>query len=69
MKELRPASTHVRILFVFDPKRRAILLVAGDKTGNWTSWYDTNIALAEQRYENWLTEGERDGARLAGDPG
>lgn len=36
MKELRPGSSgrsEVRILFAFDPKRRAILLVAGDKHG------------------------------------
>ena len=35
MKELRPGSTgrsEIRILFAFDPKRRAILLVAGDKS-------------------------------------
>ncbi|WP_242670577.1 type II toxin-antitoxin system RelE/ParE family toxin [Bifidobacterium longum] len=34
MKELRPGSTgrsEVRILFVFDPERKAVLLVGGDK--------------------------------------
>jgi predicted XRE-type DNA-binding protein len=38
MKELRPGSTgssEIRILFAFDPVRRAVLLVAGDKAGNW----------------------------------
>ena len=38
MKELRPGSvgaTEVRILFVFDSERRAVLLVAGDKSGQW----------------------------------
>ncbi|MGV0871962.1 type II toxin-antitoxin system RelE/ParE family toxin [Mycolicibacterium sp. XJ879] len=54
MKELRPAGTSIRILFVFDPHRQAILLLGGDKAGNWKSWYDKNIPLAEQRYENWL---------------
>ncbi|QBI56680.1 type II toxin-antitoxin system RelE/ParE family toxin [Streptomonospora litoralis] len=37
LKELRPGSagcTEVRALFVFDPERQAVLLVAGDKTGN-----------------------------------
>jgi hypothetical protein len=29
----------VRILFAVDPKRRAIMLVAGDKQGAWTKWY------------------------------
>ena len=41
LKELRPASagrSEVRILFVFDPGRSAILLVVGDKAGNWEEW-------------------------------
>lgn len=53
MKELRPGSTgstEIRILFAFDPNRRAILLVAGDKSGNWSKWYDDNIPVAEDRY-------------------
>ena len=58
MRELRPAGTSIRILFLFDPRRRAVLLVAGDKAGNWRSWYDRNIPIAEQRYANWLAGGE-----------
>lgn len=54
MKELRPAGTSIRILFIFDPDRQAILLLGGDKRGNWKSWYDENIPVAEQRYEHWL---------------
>ena len=54
MKELRPSGTNVRILFIFDPARNAVLLVAGNKTGNWKSWYDTNIPLAKRRYAAWL---------------
>ena len=58
MKELRPAGTSIRILFIFDPQRHAILLLGGDKAGNWKSWYDKNIPIAERRYENRLaTEG------------
>jgi hypothetical protein len=59
LKELRPGSTgrsEVRILFVFDPWRSAILLVAGDKAGNWQRWYRKAIPLAEQRYEMYLKE-------------
>lgn len=58
LKELRPGSTdrsEVRILFVFDPQRQAVLLVAGDKAGQWKQWYADNIPLAEQRYKGWLT--------------
>ncbi len=40
LKELRPRQTNVRVLFVFDPWRSAILLVAGDKTGQWHRWYE-----------------------------
>jgi hypothetical protein len=57
MKELRPASaggSEVRILFIFDPRRRAIMLTAGDKAGDWTGWYQRNIPLADQRYEEHL---------------
>ena len=46
LKELRPGSrgrSEVRILFVFDPWRSAILLVAGDKAGNWNKWYARTI--------------------------
>lgn len=39
MKELRPVGTSIRILFLFDPARRAVLLLAGDKAGNWKRWY------------------------------
>jgi hypothetical protein len=54
LKELRPGSarrSEIRILFVFDPRRHAILLVAGNKAGNWKGWYDENIPVAETRYE------------------
>ncbi len=62
LKELRPGSagsSGIRILFVFDPARRAVLLVAGDKAGNWQSWYKSSIPLAERRYDEWIA-GERD---------
>jgi hypothetical protein len=32
--------------------------LGGDKEGNWKSWYDKNIPVAEQRYENWLATEE-----------
>ena len=46
LKELRPGGFRigrVRILFVFDPRRRAVLLVAGDKAGQWKRWYNEGI--------------------------
>lgn len=57
MKELRPGSagrSKIRILFAFDPKRRTILLVAGDKAGRWKQRYDQNIPTADDRFDEWL---------------
>lgn len=61
MKELRPGSagrSEIRILFAFDPKRRAILLIAGDKAGRWKQWYDVNIPIADDRFDEWLMNEE-----------
>jgi hypothetical protein len=63
MKELRPSSagrSEVRIIFVFDPWRSAILLVAGDKSGQWNSWYRHAIPEAEQLYATYLKEREKE---------
>jgi hypothetical protein len=54
MKELRPGSTgrtEVRVLFAFDRERKAILLVGGDKSDNWTAWYETNVPIADDRLD------------------
>lgn len=57
LKELRPGSTartEIRILFVFDSDRKAVLLVAGDKSRQWTKWYSASIPLAERRFQRWV---------------
>lgn len=57
MKELRPGSSgksELRVLFAFDPERRAIMLVAGDKTGNWVRWYKKNIPRADDLFGEHL---------------
>ncbi|WP_435299432.1 type II toxin-antitoxin system RelE/ParE family toxin [Timonella sp. A28] len=54
MKELRPPSSSIRVLFAFDPEKRAILLIAGDKSGNWKKWYSQNIPLADDLYDKHL---------------
>lgn len=54
MKELRPRPTktgaHIRMLFAFDAGSRAIMLIAGDKAGNWSRWYAKNIPLADRLF-------------------
>jgi hypothetical protein len=63
MKELWPPSagrSEIRILFVFDPWRSAVLLVAGDKSGQWDKWYRAAIPRAEQLYEDYLAEQEKE---------
>lgn len=64
LKELRPGSTgssEIRILFAFDPHRRAVLLVAGDKSQSWRSWYRVNVPEAERRYRRHLLSLEAQG--------
>lgn len=65
MKELRPGSagrSELRILFAFDPQRQAILLIAGDKSGNWQRWYKKNIPVADELFDDHLRtlKGERE---------
>jgi hypothetical protein len=61
LKELRPGSagrSEIRVLFAFDPTRSALLLLGGDKAGNWQRWYRQNIPVAEQLYLEYTTEQE-----------
>ena len=55
MKELRPTPT-IRILFAFDPRRIAILLIGGDKSGSWNRWYQEFVPIADDLYDEHLTE-------------
>ncbi len=44
-----------RVAFAFDPKRQAILLVAGDKSGiNQKRFYRRLINIADRRFKNYL---------------
>ncbi|MCJ0873433.1 type II toxin-antitoxin system RelE/ParE family toxin [Streptomyces sp. AP-93] len=53
-------SAEVRFLFVFDPLRRAVFLVGGDKAGDWHGWYRSSIPLAEAAYQDYVTQQEED---------
>ena len=57
MKELRvSAGGALRVLFVFDPRTTAILLLGGDKTGQWAAWYRKAIPAADDLYDEYLAE-------------
>jgi hypothetical protein len=60
MKELRVQhqGKPYRILFAFDPRRRAYLILGGDKTGD-ANWYVEVIRRAEGIYTLHLKEIER----------
>jgi len=60
MKELRVQhqGKPYRILFAFDPRRRAYLILGGDKTGD-ANWYVEAIRRAEAIYALHLKEIER----------
>jgi hypothetical protein len=57
MRELRiqHAGRPYRVLYAFDPRRVAVLLVAGDKTGQ-DRWYEINVPLADRLYDQHLDE-------------
>lgn len=59
MKELRfKADNGVwRVAFAFDPKRQAVLLVAGDKSGvSQKRFYKSLITKADERFDDHLVE-------------
>lgn len=51
----------LRVLFIFDPRRSAILLIGGDKTGRWNAWYRAAIPEADRLYWIYLEELRREG--------
>ena len=59
MKELRAGT--IRVLFAFDPRRSAILLIGGDKRGEWTEWYRRMIPEADRLYDEHLDQLRREG--------
>lgn len=57
MTELRSGCaerSELRILVAFDPEPRAITLIAGDESGNWTRWYTKNIPAADDLFDDHL---------------
>jgi hypothetical protein len=60
MRELRTQheGRPYRTLYAFDPRRAAILLIGGDKTGN-DRWYEEYVPIADGLYDDHLNELER----------
>jgi len=62
MRELRVQhrGRPYRVLYVFDPRRVAILLIGGDKTGD-DRWYQQFVPLADRLYDEHLNTLKREG--------
>ncbi|MDQ6949610.1 MAG: type II toxin-antitoxin system RelE/ParE family toxin [Actinomycetota bacterium] len=67
MHELRDSpergqsGPHLRILFCFDtddtttpPSEQGVVLLGGDKTGNWSEFYSARVAEADLLYEQFI---------------
>ena len=57
MKELRGKvqDRHLRVLYAFDPRRTALLLIGGDKTGD-PRWYEKFVPVADDLFDRHLSE-------------
>jgi hypothetical protein len=62
MRELRIQSSGrpIRVFYAFDPRRDAILLIGGDKTGD-KRFYDRLIPIADALYDTHIDEIRREG--------
>lgn len=61
MRELRIQhdGRPYRVLYAFDPRRVALLLIGGDKTGN-DRWYNEFIPVADRLYDEHLEALEKE---------
>jgi hypothetical protein len=57
MRELRVQSggRPLRVFYAFDPRRSAILLIGGDKTGD-DRFYERMIPIADAPYDVYIEE-------------
>ena len=62
MRELRIQhhGQPYRVLYAFDPRRTAILLIGGNKSGD-TRWYERFVPRADDLYDEHLRELEEEG--------
>ena len=57
---VQQAGCPYRVLYAFDPRRAAILLIGGDKTGN-DRWYEEYIPIADRISDEHITLLKREG--------
>ena len=62
MRELRIQSggKPLRVFYAFDPRRSAILLIGGDKTGD-DRFYERMIPVADDLYDLYVQELKEEG--------
>jgi hypothetical protein len=62
MRELRIQhdGKPYRVLYAFDPRRVAVLLIGGDKTGN-DRWYAEFVPIADRLYDEHLAQLKKEG--------
>jgi hypothetical protein len=62
MRELRiqHKGRPYRVLYAFDPRRYAILLIGGDKTGN-DRWYEEHVPIGDDLYDAYIEEIKKEG--------
>jgi hypothetical protein len=67
MRELRiqHRGRPYRVLYAFDPRRTAILLIGGDKTGD-DRWYEAYVPLADRLYDEHLAALRKEGLKRDG---
>ncbi|HLG59374.1 MAG TPA: type II toxin-antitoxin system RelE/ParE family toxin [Vicinamibacterales bacterium] len=63
MRELRVQhqGRPYRVLYAFDPRRAAILLIGGEKTGSGNRWYEEFVPVADRIYDAHLAALKADG--------
>ena len=62
MRELRVQSggRPLRVFYAFDPRRSAVLLIGGDKTGDGR-FYERMVPIADELYDVYIAEIRKEG--------
>jgi hypothetical protein len=57
---VQSAGRPIRVFYAFDPRRSAILLIGGDKTGD-NRFYERMIPVADALYDDYINEIRKEG--------